>query len=256
MTSIGNTKRRQLITGIIVVLTLFAALEIRDLLKLIGLKTPGFPIPFGGAILDNLLAVVAVSVVAIALLQHKSELTYYFGLKRNKLKGPALTLLATIPCWIIFGIRGKPVPHVDLTALLLLSVLFPFAEEIVFRGFGFLFTRKRLKWAFAPASILQAMIFGWIHWMGAGAGGPVALQVFFITFSGAVLFAVLDAMDNYSLWSGFVFHASLNATWGFFEVSETAATDWIGNTGRFISAFLAILLLWTFVYKRSDKKVE
>lgn len=131
----------------------------------------------------------------------------------------------------------------------MLALVFPLAEEIIFRGFGFVYTRTVLRWSLPAAAALQAVIFGLIHWINVGAGGGVAVEILCITFFGGLLFAALDALDGYAIWSGWVFHCSVNAAWEVFSVSDNAATGWIGNSLRFASALLALLLL-TFILPR------
>jgi uncharacterized protein len=73
------------------------------------------------------------------------------GLRWNGWRGPALTLLATGPVWIGLGSQGEIVADFNARSLLFLALIFPLAEEIVFRGFGFIFTRQRLGWPIALA---------------------------------------------------------------------------------------------------------
>ncbi|NWP01273.1 CPBP family intramembrane metalloprotease, partial [Escherichia coli] len=75
--------------------------------------------------------------------------------------------------------------------------------------------------------------------LGGPEGGALALQVFWITAIGAVAMALLDAMDGYTIWSGWVLHISLNAAWTVFRVPEDAMFGWADNMLRFGAAGLA-----------------
>lgn len=241
-------------SSILVIITIFAALQIRDIAKWAGLKIPGFPIPFGGSILDNLLSVLLVLIVGLLLLPKPGlKISTASGLNWNGFKGPLLVLLATIPCWIGLSMLGTPTKDLDFKSIFFLTLLFPLAEELVFRSFGFIFTRKALGWSLAPAILLQAIAFGAVHWWGNGGGTGIALQIFFITFFGSIVFALLNMLDGYTIWSGFVLHASLNAAWLVFTVSDVAAMGWIGNLLRFGTALIAILLLKYALGKKTNR---
>lgn len=92
----------------------------------------------------------------------------------------------------------------------------------------------------AIAIILQALVFGALHWQGGGS------MVFLITALGGLVFAVLDMFDGYTIWSGFVLHVSLNATWSIFVVSGNATSGLAGIVLRLASAVIALLLLGFF----------
>ncbi|MCL1501492.1 CPBP family glutamic-type intramembrane protease [Xanthomonas nasturtii] len=235
---------------------LVVSLQIRDIAKAIGLPIPKIQVPYGGGIADNLLSVAAVLIAAAVL--HRStpaDIAARLGLRWSGWRGPVLTLLATVPCWLGLWTQAASMGTDDLRGLLWLALLFPLAEEIVFRGFGFVFATRALGWRPAIAAPVQAAVFGGVHWLGAGGGGGEALLIFAITGIGALLFAIVDAQDGYTLWSGWVLHASLNAAWTVFAVSDSAASGWLGMALRLSAVFLAMGVLRAFVTPRGMASV-
>jgi len=141
-------------------------------------------------------------------------------------------------------------PSQDVLALLMLGVLFPFAEEIIFRGFGFIFAHRQQRWPWLAAALVQAVIFGAIHWWSFGGGGGMALQVFAITGIGGLVFAWLNTLDDYTLWSGLALHVSLNLAWNVFVISEATAVGWPATVLRLSAAGLAVGLVWAWHRRR------
>lgn len=240
------------IKAVIVIAVLFAALSVRDLAMMVGIKIPGLPMSsYAGSSMDNLLAVVLVLLALLCLRPRRSRmsLVQMLGLGASGWKAPLCVLLATLPFWVGCAVTGKLQSSIDWRGMLFTALLFPLAEELVFRGFGFIFSRRALGWRMLPAVLVQALVFGWVHWVGM-EDSALALQVFAITFLGGIVFAVLDAMDGYTLWCGLMLHVSLNAAWDVFDVAPSAATGWLGNSLRVLSAVLAITLVW-MVRRRS-----
>lgn len=232
---------------ILVALILLFSQQVRDLARAVGHPIPKLPIPYGGAILDNLLAVLIV-LVAGALLLRKSGLFDRLGLRSNGWRAPVLVAVATIPAWVGLFMLGGLARGWSWLDLAMLALAFPLAEEIVFRGFGFLFTHRALGWPLWLAIGVQALLFGLVHWWGMGGpgGGALALQVLAITGIGGVVMALLDRLDGSTIWSGLVLHVSLNAAWNVFQLPDEAIFGWTGNALRIGAAVLALLLVWGF----------
>ncbi|MGA6181082.1 lysostaphin resistance A-like protein [Stenotrophomonas sp. NPDC077421] len=223
----------------LIVITLLVSINLRDLAGWAGVPIPGLPIPFGGAIVDNGLGVLLVLAVA-AWLRPGLPLRHALGLGGSGWQGPAIVLLATLPCWLGLWWLGGISAEASLLPLVMLALLFPLAEEIIFRGFGFLFAHRHQGWPWWPAALVQAVIFGAIHWWSFGGGGGMALRVFAMTGIGGVVFAVLCRLDRNTLWSAVVLHVSLNMAWNVMQVNDATAIGWQGNSLRLSAALLAV----------------
>jgi len=244
--------------GCLVVLVLIVALSVRDIAATLGVKIPGLPLSsYAGSSMDNLLAVLLAVLAAFALRPRAVRISVarLLGLGLPGWRAPCLVLLSTLPFWISSAISGSVSADLDLRGLLFTALLFPFAEELVFRGFGFVFPRRGLGWPAALACLIQALCFGAIHWLGM-RGSDQALAVFCMTFLGGIVFAVLDALNDYTLWSGLVFHCSLNAAWSVFDLSgASGGWGWINNLLRLACAIVAVIVLWR-VRRRHDEALH
>lgn len=241
------SSRRNLALGFLALAILVLSQVIGYLAATMGWPIPASNIPYGRSGEAYLLSVVIVLGAAAWFLPRPVRLLRSIGLHCNGLTGPLLTALATLPFWIVLGLQNG-IPHDWRTLdLVMLAVLFPLAAEIVFRGFGFIMIRTRLGWPMPVIIGLQAVLLGIVHWISFRHTGPAAIEVLVISIFGGVVIALLDMLDGYTIWSGLVFHASVNAAWVLFNVIPSAATGWLSTAGQFglaASAAMALVLLY------------
>jgi membrane protease YdiL (CAAX protease family) len=250
---------KALAMGAAIAAVLLGAMFFRDLAKAIGIEIPRLPMSsYAGSSTDNLLAVFVVLTALLALKPkgNPSSIVRLLGLGAPGWRAPMLVLLSTVPIWLSSVTIGTIQQDIDVRGLLFTALLFPFAEELVFRGFGFVFPRIGLGWRLLPACSLQALCFGAYHWLGL-RGSEEAVTVLCITFLGGIVFAVLDALNRYTIWSGLAFHCSLNAAWGMFDVSSSGSGwGWVTNLLRVLCAALAVFLVWFIQRKTSIEPRE
>ncbi|KAF1017646.1 MAG: hypothetical protein GAK31_00914 [Stenotrophomonas maltophilia] len=231
-------------------------LNIRDLSQAAGLPIPALPMAYGGSLLDNALAVL-VAVLLVAVLRPRSlPLAHGLGVQGNGLRGPLWVLLASTAAWLGLAAMGRFNSELTLLDGLMLAVLFPIAEELLFRGLGFVFLVRVLRWPWWLAALPQAVLFGGVHWLGFGGfdGGAVALQIFVLIAIGGFVFAWLDHLDGDTLWCGVVLHVSMNLAWNVFALSDAQALGWQATGLRLGVVALAVVLLSLGLRRRPRRR--
>lgn len=227
-------------------------LNVRDIAAALGRPIPGLPIPYGGSLLDNALAVLVAVLLALLLRPRHMGLAESLGLRGNGMRGPLWVLLASLPCWVGLAVLGRP--NTALTALdaTMLAILFPLAEEILFRGLGFILLVKIVRGPWPLLALPQALLFGMVHWLGFGGfdGGGVALFVGAVIALGGFVFAWLDRLDGNTLWCGLALHVSMNLAWNVFSLDDAVALGWQATSLRIGTALLAVAVLARGVRRR------
>lgn len=234
-------------------LVLVVVPNLHALLNIAGIPDPALPAFAlqGGYLLLAVLAAVA----AAALLGARAAggLARALGLTWNGWRGPLLALLATTPCWVGFALTSPVSPNRNSVQLLLVALLFPFAQELIYRGFGLVFTRRALGWYLLFALLVQAAAVSLIDviqfWPVGRALSQIPAELLLLPFLSALLYAVLDMLAGYTLWCGWIWRASVAAATMVF--AYYAAPSGLANILPIASAAAAILLLWLFVPRQA-----
>ncbi len=120
-------------------------LNLRDIAAAAGTPIPALPIAYGGSLLDNALAVLVALLLAALLRPRGMGLMASLGLRGNGWSGPMWVLLASLPCWLGLALLGTPNKALTVLDATMLAVLFPLAEEVLFRGLGFVLLVKIVR---------------------------------------------------------------------------------------------------------------
>ncbi|MDA5337780.1 CPBP family glutamic-type intramembrane protease [Stenotrophomonas maltophilia] len=239
---------------LLVLLGVGLGLNLRDIAAAIGTPIPALPIPYGGSLLDNALAVLMAVLLALLLRPRGMGLLASLGLRGNGWGGPLWVLLASLTCWLGLALLGTP--NTALTALdaTTLAVMFPLAEEVLFRGLGFVLLVKIVRAPWPWLALPQALLFGMVHWLGFGGldGGGTALFVGAVIALGGFIFAWLDHLDGDTLWCGLILHVSMNLAWNVFSLDDAVALGWQATGLRIGTALLAVAALAWQVRRRGQ----
>lgn len=230
---------------LLVLLGVALGLNLRDIAAAIGAPIPALPMAYGGSLLDNALAVLLALLLAMLLRPRGVNVMASLGLRGNGWAGPWRVLLASLVCWLGLALIGIPNTALTLLDATMLAVLFPLAEEVLFRGLGFVLLMKLVRGPWPLLALPQALLFGWVHWLGFGGfdGGGTALFVGAVIALGGFIFAWLDHLDGDTLWCGLVLHVSMNLAWNAFSLDDAVALGWQATSLRIGTALLAVAVL-------------
>lgn len=239
---------------LLVLLGVGLGLNLRDIAAAIGTPIPALPIPYGGSLLDNALAVLMAVLLALLLRPRGMGLLASLGLRGNGWGGPLWVLLASLTCWLGLALLGTPSTALTALDATMLAVLFPLAEEVLFRGLGFVLLVKIVRAPWPWLALPQALLFGMVHWLGFGGldGGGTALFVGAVIALGGFIFAWLDHFDGDTLWCGLILHVSMNLAWNVFSLDDAVALGWQATGLRIGTALLAVAALAWQVRRRGQ----
>ena len=254
------TARDSIPTGVRLLLVLLGVglgLNVRDISATLGAPIPALPMPYGGSLLDNALAVLVALLLATLLRPRGVGLLASLGLRGNGMRGPLWVLLASLPCWLGLALLGTPNTALTTLDATMLAVLFPLAEEVLFRGLGFVLLVKLMRGPWPLLALPQALLFGWVHWLGFGGfdGGGLALFVGAVIALGGFIFAWLDHLDGDTLWCGLVLHLSMNLAWNVFSLDDAVALGWQATGLRIGTALLSVAILAWHVHRRRQSRL-
>jgi membrane protease YdiL (CAAX protease family) len=150
----------------------------------------------------------------------------------------AIGLAAVAAMAGVLAIARQPFAIGDLAPLIMLGIVSPVGEEILFRGFAFRQARRWGGLGFWPAAIPSSLLFGGAHVGQGGTPGDMAL-LGAITFAGGMLFCWV-AERWQSLWPGIIVHAGFNGVWMVFSVGDNAIGSMAGNIARLAGVVVAL----------------
>ena len=177
------------------------------------------------------------------------EILAQLGINDGFLKGLLFGLIAASPMLISSALLFKLSSNIFSFTTLIIVIIGPLMEELLFRGhlFGQLF--KKEKWGFIPATLLAAIFFGIGH-LYQGNTLASFLGVFLFTFSGSIWNSWLYIEHN-NLWIPIWLHIFMNMSWTVFQTDVSGATgNIITNIFRVIT--IVITVMYTIRYSKKN----
>ncbi len=162
-----------------------------------------------------------------------------FGLANGFKEGLLYAAIFVLPMFIgnlIFSPIRSNIQYSDVYSL---SIWPGFNEELIFRGILIGQLIKRAGWGFIPASLLSSFYFASGH-LYQSHDILSAIQIFLVTASAGVGFALCFIEWSWNLWLPMFLHILMNLHTVFFDTGNNAALNLTGNIFRFTTIAFAI----------------
>lgn len=164
------------------------------------------------------------------------------------MQGFGISLLASLPMLVIFVFNLDFNQGISTLSIFLTSILAPFTEEFLFRGYFFLQVYHRAGWSFILSVIVSAGVFGIAHYntlAGSTNMTDILAEIGIISLGGVFYAWLLIRWDN--LWVPIFMHAFMNL-WCEGFACDQIVPQTSTNIGRLLAVFLAITI--TLLWKR------
>jgi membrane protease YdiL (CAAX protease family) len=185
---------------------------------------------------------VSVVLISVCLLFRESLRGGLERLTLNKslVKAFLFGMIVTLPTAVTYALGSGFQVNWNTEELLFYTVLSPFAEEILYRGFAFWLIYRYLQVGFWWAALLPSLVFGLAHFFQA-SDLMEQLGVVALTAIGGLWFSwIFSKWEN--IWFPIVLHILLNFWFELFEVGVTALGDTASLIARLVTLGLSIWL--------------
>ena len=157
----------------------------------------------------------------------------------------AFAALATLPLAIGFGFGDDPLANLSVWSLIFTLTVWPFAWELIFRGYAFRQLHRRAGWGFLAAALVPPLVFAVVH-VGFAFAWDQPLRLPLLSAGAALLgglfFSWLFVAWGDNLWPGVAFHGLLNFWWEAFGIDRDGIGTLGSNLLRAAAVVLAVLL--------------
>lgn len=173
------------------------------------------------------------------------EMIHELGLGWSPVRPFLFGFIACSPMLVVPALMGGLNPALEFRDVAFGAIIWPFSEEVVFRGYAFHQLHKRGGLGMWTSAIVVGAFFGALH-LGNASVQQLPLSgeigVVLIVSLGGILYAWLFARWEDNLWVPFSMHVFMNLWWSVFVMGETALGGWLPNVLRLATVILAIVL--------------